>query len=95
MFRRPKVTTLTEAKAIHKLHYGAYNWEQEILANTDAKIKCCSWCGWSDFDVNNVASEGGYQEIECEKHGKVTVVVPCSNIAPFDFLDNLFCPFCK
>ncbi|MCE9787021.1 hypothetical protein [Shewanella chilikensis] len=94
MIEKPKVTTLTEAKVIHKLHCGECNWKQEIAANTDAEIKCCPWCGWSDLDISTVANEGGFQEIECEKHGKVTVILPSPNIEPLDFMDNLFCPFC-
>ena len=52
MIERPKVVTLAEAKAIHKIHCGECGWEQEIAANTDAEVKCCPWCGWSDLQIS-------------------------------------------
>ena len=38
---------------------------------------------------------GGFQEIEYDKHGKITVAIALDNIEVDDFLDNLCCPFCK
>lgn len=94
MTDKPKVLILTEAKAIHKNHCGECNWEQEIAANTGAEIKCCPWCGWNDLNICSLKTEGGFQEIECQKHGRITVLLPSENVVPLDFMDNLFCPFC-
>ena len=94
MINKPKVTTLTEAKAVHKIHCGECNWEQLIAAETEAELKCCPWCGWSDLEISKVSKQGAFQEIQCEKHGKITVILPTENIEPLDFMDNLYCPFC-
>jgi transcription elongation factor Elf1 len=95
MIERPKVINLTEARTIRKVHCGECNWEQEIAAITEAEIKCCPWCGWSDLEISTLKAEGGFQEIECQKHGRVTVLLPSCNIDPLDFMNNLFCPFCE
>ena len=95
MLERPTVTPLTAAKVIHKIHCGKCNWEQEIIAGANAEVVCCPWCGWNNFDISKVTSEGGFQEIQCQKHGKVTILLPSPNIQPLDFMDNLFCPFCE
>ena len=95
MIKRPKVTTLIEATPIHKIHCGECNWEQLITSETNEELKCCPWCGWSDLEVSKASKTGGHQIIECEKHGKINVVIPSENIESDDFMDNLFCPFCE
>lgn len=95
MIQRPNVTTLNEAKAIHKVHCGECNWEQIIAAETSDELKCCPWCGWSDLEMSAVDKQGGYQDIHCEKHGRVSVILPGDNIVPEDFEHNLWCPFCE
>lgn len=85
MIKRPKVITLTEARTIHKIHCSECNWELEIAAKTDAEVKCCPWCGWSDLEISTLKTEGGFQEIECEKHGKITVLLPSKNIMPLEY----------
>ena len=92
---RPKVTTLTGAKRVTKLHCGECNWEQLVLAQTEEALRCCPWCGWSDLEISMVSEIGGFQEIECEKHGKITVALALDNVEVDDFMDNLFCPFCE
>ncbi|GKX53939.1 hypothetical protein SOASR030_00510 [Leminorella grimontii] len=91
---RPEVKTLTKAKTIHKIHCGECNWTLEVVANTDADIQCCPWCGWSDLELSCLTELGGFQEIECKKHGRITVLLPDENANPDDFMDNLFCPYC-
>lgn len=95
MISRPKVTILSEAKPITTLHCGACNWQQEIYSETSDKVECCSWCGWGDLEISTVKSTGGHQKINCEKHGAISISIPTDNIEPDDFMDNLFCPFCK
>jgi hypothetical protein len=94
MSSRPQVTTLAGAKPITKIHCGECNWEQLVLAQTEEALKCCPWCGWSDPEISKVSEIGGFQEIECEKHGRIAVVVALDSIEVDDFLDNLPCPFC-
>ena len=94
MVQRPKVRTLTEAKQITKIHCGECNWHQLIAAQTEAALKCCPWCGWDDLEVGTVARFGGFQEIECAAHGRVTVLLDSDDIETDDFLNNFFCPFC-
>lgn len=94
MLSRPKMTVLTEARPITKLHCGECNWEQLVLAQTREALKCCPWCSWRDLEIRRVGEVGGFQEIECEKHGKVTVTIALDNIEVDDFLDNLSCAFC-
>ena len=60
MIERPKVINLTEARTIRKVHCGECNWEQEIAAITEAEIKCCPWCGWSDLEISTLKAEGGF-----------------------------------
>lgn len=94
MTRLQKVTIVTSAKAIHKIHCDECNWEQFIAAETDAPLKSCPWCGWNDLNISAISKLGGYPNIHCEKHGDVTVMLPNENIVENDFMDNLFCPFC-
>jgi hypothetical protein len=95
MIDRPKVKILSPASPIKIIHCGECNWEQEIVALTKAKLESCPWCGWSDLEVDKVVEKGFFQEIECKEHGKVSVLLPTENIEQQDFMDNLFCPFCK
>lgn len=91
---RDKVSVLTTAKPIYKIHCGECNWELLITANTDESVQCCPWCGWRDLDISHLTKSGAFQEIECKKHGKMTILLPSDTIEPEDFMDNLFCPFC-
>lgn len=91
---RPKVKTLTNAKTIHKIHCGECNWVLEIAANTNASIQRCPWCGWEDLALNRLTALGGFQEIECEIHGRMAILLPDENINPDDFMDNFCCPYC-
>jgi hypothetical protein len=45
--------------------------------------------------MSPVTQYGGFQEIECEKHGRVTVLLDSPEIETDDFMDNLCCPFCE
>ena len=92
---KPKVQILSPALPIKVIHCGECNWEQEIVALTEAKLESCPWCGWSNLDISNVTEKGYFQKLECSKHGKVSVLLPTKDINEEDFMDNLFCPFCK
>ncbi|MFZ6765877.1 hypothetical protein ACO0LM_02245 [Undibacterium sp. Di26W] len=66
--RLQNVTIVTCAKAIHKIHCGECNWGQFIVAETDAPLKFCPWCGWNGLNICAISELGGYQNIRCEKH---------------------------
>ncbi|MFT7056587.1 MAG: hypothetical protein ACJAR3_002223 [Roseivirga sp.] len=95
MIKRPKITTTKPAKKIIKIHCGECNWLQEIATESEAELKCCPWCGWSDLDISKVSVEGIYQSYNCEKHGEITVVMPNEELHPDDIMDDLWCPFCE
>lgn len=95
MIDRPKVTMKKQSRLVHRIHCGECNWEQFITSQTNADIKCCSWCGWEDLDISKVSIQGGFQEMSCEVHGDFTVILPDPDIDPLDFMPDLFCPFCK
>ena len=58
MSSSPKVTTLSRAKPVTKIHCGECNWEQLVLAQTEEALKCCPWCGWSDLEISKVSEIG-------------------------------------
>lgn len=91
---RHKVKALTAAKPIHKIHCGECNWQLLITANIDDDVQCCPWCGWGDLDISHLTKSGAFQQIECERHGNITILLANETIEPDDFIDNLFCPFC-
>ena len=92
---KPKVKTLSSAKPIKLIHCAECNWEQEIIGSTKAKLESCPWCGWSDLETSKVSEKGFFQEIECAEHGRIYILLPTTDIEEQDFMDNLFCPYCK
>ena len=85
----------TSGGAINSIHCGECNWKQLIISENNNEIKCCPWCGWGDLEISKLEKNGGYQIINCEEHGNITVIIPNEEIEPDDFMDNLFCPFCE
>lgn len=95
MIPRPKVSTKSEAISTIKLHCGECNWEQYIISTSKENLKSCPWCGWSDLDISKISNQGVFQNISCEQHGDVTVLVTSKDLGPDDFTDDLWCPYCE
>ncbi|MCO1337037.1 hypothetical protein MO867_22185 [Microbulbifer sp. OS29] len=95
MINRPKVKMKFESKSVQRIRCAECNWEQLIAAQTDADLKCCAWCGWEGLDMCQVSVQGGFQEMSCDVHGDFTVILPCHDVDPIDFMSDIFCPFCN
>ncbi len=80
---------------LHHLECGECGWTLTILANTTDPVCQCPWCGWDDLDISRVETKGAGQQIRCKTHGAMAVLIPSDNIETDDFINELYCPFCK
>ncbi|WP_312935914.1 hypothetical protein [Pseudomonas sp.] len=86
--------TCTPAQPLHRLNCTGCGWNLAILAQSDAPLQKCPWCGSNEFSDQPPMHEGAGQVLACKTHGSVVVQVLDATIDSEDFLDNLYCPFC-
>lgn len=91
---KPLVKILGNPHYLHRLECGECGWSISVLAETDAELKQCPWCGWEDLEISKLLKAGAGQRISCSEHGEVTVEVLTPSVSTDDFGSDLFCPFC-
>jgi len=73
---------------------GECGWTITILADTDAELTQCPWCGWDDLEISELERVGVGQRILCATHGEIVVEILEHTISIDDFFNELYCPFC-
>jgi len=79
---------------LHRIACGECGWNIAVYSTTDAELRQCPWCGWSDLEISTCSRHGAAARIICATHGEATVQVLDEAMHPDDFMGDLFCPFC-
>ncbi|PVZ19884.1 MULTISPECIES: hypothetical protein [unclassified Pseudomonas] len=86
---------LTCARPLTRFRCNGCNWTLAILGPGGAVVQKCPWCGCDEFGDHPPVHQGAGQSLLCDTHGEVVVQVLDGDIACDDFMDNLYCPFCR